>query len=107
MILLEIIKLRRTFNQRVAPAGWQPTAWEVVAAEFRVLPLGRFIRDWIYWRWIWFWLSVLPPVVALVHIPFMTGCQAYFEIRDGSEYPALGRWYSYRWRKWKREVARS
>lgn len=103
MILLEIIKLRRAFNQRVATAGWQPTAWEVVVAEFRVLPLGRFIKDWVYWFWIASWLSLLPPLTALTRIPFMAGCQAYFEIRDTAEFPVLGRWYLARWHKRKRE----
>lgn len=107
MILLEIIKTRSALKQRVATAGWQPSAIEVFVAEYRVLPLGRFIKDLAYWRWVSFWLSILPPVVALQHVPFMTGCQAYFEFRDASEYPALGRWYSHRWRKWKRELRAS
>lgn len=103
MILLEILKLKRAFNQRVATAGWQPPMVQVIVAEFRILPLRRFIMDWIYWLWICFWLSVLPPLTALKHVPFMAGCQAYFEIRDTTEFPALSRWYWYRWRKWKRD----
>lgn len=107
MILLEIIKTRRVLNQRAATTGWQPSALEVFMAEYRVLPFGRFIKDLAYWRWISLWLSILPPVFALTHVPFMTGCQAYFEFRDRFEYPALGRWYSYRWRKWQQKRAQS
>jgi hypothetical protein len=74
---------------------------DVFVAEFRILPFRRLLKDRIYWVWVRLWLWLLPPMTALTYVPFMAGCQGYFEIRDGIEYPQLGRWYSLRWARWR------
>lgn len=77
------------------------TLLEMLAVEYRVLPLRRFAKDRIYWCWICLWMAVLPPLAALTYVPFMAGCRGYFEWRDGHEYPAIGRWYSMHWHRWR------
>lgn len=81
--------------------SYKISSLDVLAAEYRVLPLRRFLSDRIYWAWVSLWFWLLPPLAALTHAPFMAGCQGYFEIRDGIEYPILGRWYSLRWTRWR------
>jgi hypothetical protein len=74
---------------------------ELLAVEFRVLPFHRFVKDRIYWGWCSLWFAVLPPLAALTWVPFMAGCRGYFELRDGAEYPAIGRWCSQHWVRWR------
>lgn len=73
----------------------------VLAVEFRVLPFRRFVVDTAYWWWVSFWFAVLPPLAALTWIPWMAGCQGYFEFRDSIDYPAIHRFYSMRWTRWR------
>lgn len=71
--------------------------------EFRVLPLGRFLRDTLYWWYGMVWFSFPCPVYmwAIRH-GFLTGFRGYFEWRAGIEYPVLQRWASMDWKRRRR-----
>lgn len=86
-------------------ASYPVTFTEMLAVEYRVLPFRRFVKDRFYWTWVSFWFAVLPPLAALTYVPLMAGCRGYFEWRDGNEYPAIQRYCSMRWRRWRKARA--
>jgi hypothetical protein len=80
-----------------------PNIIEQVMVETRVLGPTRTVRDLIYFGWCSAWLSLpLGPLWALTNVPFVAGCRGYFEWRDGIEFPALSRFYSIRWHRWRK-----
>lgn len=86
---------------------WRPSWAQQVAVEVRVLGLRRTVRDTFYFWWCMAWLGMpMGPLWALQHVPFLEGCRGYFEWRDGNEFPAINRWLSLRFARWRRAAAK-
>lgn len=82
---------------------WRASALQNLIVEVRVLGLHRALRDTIYWWWCAFWLGTpLGPLWALQHVPGLEGCRGYFEWRNGHDFPALNRWQSLRFARWRK-----
>lgn len=74
---------------------------ENAVVETRIMGFWRWLRDEFYYR-----LAMIVPVQIQYRTGWLIDARGYFDGRDTFEFPAIGRWHSWRSGKRLREVSR-
>jgi hypothetical protein len=74
----------------------EPTIFETVAVDIRVMGIWRAIKDYLYFR-----LAMLIPFNFQYRTGWLIGARGYFDWRDSNEFPVIGRFYSMRFKRWQ------